>query len=113
MTTPVDLRVLKAHAKAVEQVLDEVDYKYVDDPDRFHHDVAAAVLSATDGKTRYVIGARDPAGNAYVFGPYASFSSAMNVIAVGLPAMPEGTRAAVWPLIPAPKAPRKKKEKKP
>lgn len=111
MATPADLRVVKAHISAVADTIKNFGRPYAEAPDEFHHDLAAAVLTATDGKTRYVIGARDPNGNTYIFGPYATYTTAQNVVAVGLPEMPEGTRAGIYPLIPAPKAPRKKKEK--
>jgi hypothetical protein len=71
--------------------------------------LALAVLTAEDDNNRRVVCVRE-AGAFYVFGPYATPGAAEKAIASGL-ATREGARGGVFPLIPAPKATRKKRVK--
>ncbi len=102
-TDPVQLRVLKEHTEAVRTTIDGFGRPYRDDPEAFHAEMAAAVLAASDSRTRYVVVVQTADGP-QVFGPYAGYRTASNVLAVGLPIIGP---ACIRPLIPAPKLARK------
>lgn len=70
-------------------------------------ELATAVVTAEDSKTRYAVVTRDPAGGYAVFGPYATKETAIKVIDTGCLASRDNTRGVVLPLHSAPK-----KEKK-
>lgn len=99
-------RVVNAHREAVQALL-PVD-------DTAATTIAAAVLSATDDKTRYVVLVREPEdAGLTVFGPYATYDAAHKALAEGhaFALRSQGAKCAIFPLTPSPKQPRKKKEK--
>lgn len=67
--------------------------------------IALAVLTAEDERSRRVVCVREP-GGFYVFGPYATADAAHKALVSGL-ATREGARGGVFPLIPAPRAPKR------
>lgn len=72
--------------------------------EEFADELAVAVISAEDEKSRRIVVTRTPAGSLYAFGPYATAATAMKVLDSGVLAHVEGTRGAVLPLSPAPKS---------
>jgi len=93
-------RVLKPHVDAAALAMSQLRAS--------PRDVAEAVLTATDSKTRWVIVAtrRDYSG-VFCFGAYASYDAAAKAVEK-IPGFEE-LRAGVFPLIPAPKPDKKKK----
>lgn len=67
--------------------------------------LALAVLTAEDERSQRVVCVREP-GAFYVFGPYATPAAADKALVSGL-ATREGARGGVFPLIPAPRAPKR------
>lgn len=102
-----ETRVLKAHKDAVEEAIRTFGRPYAEDREGFHHSLARAVLTATDSTTRYVIACKDGRGQ-FIFGPYANYDAA-EFAAVGHLPVREGAIYMILPLIPTPKAPRRKK----
>lgn len=81
------------------------------DLDAMAAELAAAVLSAGDPVTRYVVGERTPKGDAWIYGPYATADAAAKTIEKGLVGIHPGSRLGVFPLVSAPKKPtRRRKE---
>lgn len=72
--------------------------------------IALAVLTAEDDSSRRVVCVREP-GAFYVFGPYATPAAAEKALVSGL-ATREGARGGVFPLIPAPRAPKRPAKRK-
>ena len=64
--------------------------------------IAGDVVEATD-KRRWVIVVHDEHLRIMVHGPYASWSTAAGVLAVGLPSFPRGVQARIVPLFNAPR----------
>jgi hypothetical protein len=99
-------RVVNAHREAVQALLPVDDVAATT--------IAAAVLSATDDKTRYVVLVREPEdAGLTVFGPYLTYDAAHKALAEGhaFALRSQGAKCAIFPLTPSPKQPRKKKEK--
>jgi hypothetical protein len=99
-------RIVKAHLEAVKDLLPVND------------DVAAtiatAVLTATDDVTRHVVIVREPGDTGLtVYGPYATGDAAWTAVELGHAGAlrAQGARVAVFPLVPAPRNPRRPKKK--
>jgi hypothetical protein len=69
-------------------------------------DTLQAIIGADDYTTRWCVATRDPHGNHYIFGPYATSDAATKAVESGNCASSKGTLASVLPLIPSPKIPR-------
>ena len=97
-------RVSVAMRRAVEQEILGVPWTtFADLVER----ICAGVISADDDKARYIIGTQDPHGNHVFYGPYATADAANKAVDLGLCAHIEGTSALAFPLVPAPKKPKK------
>ncbi len=101
----IGTRVLKAHTEAVKAALGEAAEAVKSDGlEGFARVMAQAVITAEDGhKTRYVVCVKDGT-ELYVYGTYATFAAAKKALDQGSLGFTEGSRAGVFPLIPAPKA---------
>lgn len=104
------IRVLKAHKDAVlETMQDAAALITTGGMETFAEVMAGAVLSASDSKVDWVVGVRVPGEGPMIFGPYASADAAQKAIDGGhIPAYVEGTQAWVFPMLPAPRATKKK-----
>lgn len=98
---PAVIRITVGQKRAVLRVLSEAA-KY-QTPDALAEAVAVAVVSDGDDKTKYVVAVKEP-GAFWVYGPYASHSTAAKVAASGFCGTRDGARAAVLPLIASPKS---------
>lgn len=99
------IRVTVSMKKAVMDVLSRA--AEFTNPDAFAEELASAVLTAEDDKTRYCVITQNPLKEVYVFGPYASHDTAHKAISSGNLASMEKTTGGVYPLIVAPKKPTK------
>lgn len=100
-------RVLIAHKQAVLDGIKEFGSLYRTDPDDFAHRVVKAVLTATDSKSLYAVAVKDGTGT-LLFGPFATLDAAELAVLGHLPAREESLYK-ILPLIPAPKATRRRK----
>lgn len=95
------IRVTAAQKSAVLTVLSRA-HEFTD-PAEFVNQLALAVITAEDTKTRWCVVTQTPTSDVYVFGPYATADTARKAAeTAGLGVMP-GTRGAIYPLIAAPK----------
>ena len=108
MSDLAGIRVLKAHTDAVATVGREfLTLAKAGQKDAATLLMAEAVLTATDAKTRFVVGVRTSSASALIYGPYATFAAAEKAIETGAVGTHSDDVAGIWPLIPAPKASRK------
>ncbi len=75
-------------------------------------DLAEAVLTAEDHKTRYCVLSRTPQGEITVYGPYATRAAAVKAVEGGYTAISFGSTARITFLATAPKRPAPKKGNK-
>jgi hypothetical protein len=103
-------RVVKAHREATRGVFDALAPGLGPRmPDSLIESLCEAVLTARDHDgTVWCVATKTPAGDNFIFGPYASADSATAAIESGHLAHVEGTRAGVFPLTPAPRGGKRK-----
>lgn len=93
-------RVLVGHSRAAEAAVQEWSAMPPEQRPGFGEFVAEAVLTAHDGKTKWVVATSE----GVAFGPYATHAAAMKALQGGHLATRHGTKAMVLPLQAAPRS---------